>query len=179
MFCLRNPLTFRAKANLGEKWCEMWKKWSEIPPCILSVFTFCERFRVFHNKCIASLRPAIYLSWNRQKWAQNVKNEKCIAGYFAPLFLRFTPLFSLFAFCSNLCQGWHSRKTQRISWFYFFTTLIKHEIRIKCEKCIVNVSHFVACFTKCEIRKMCSQPKRAAFFPVQVTKKLVGDSSTC
>ncbi len=47
-------------------------------------------------------------------------------------------------------------KTQRILWFifsrpyvvYFFIALIKHEIRLKYEKCIVSVSHFMVCFTK-------------------------------
>ncbi len=31
---------------------------------------------------------------------------------------------------------------------YFFVALIKQEIRMKCEKCIVSVSYFVACFAK-------------------------------
>ncbi len=33
---------------------------------------------------------------------------------------------------------------------YFFVALIKHEIRIKCEKCTVSVLYFVVCFAKCE-----------------------------
>ncbi len=64
-----------------------------------------------------SLRPAIHLSQNMQKWAQTVKNEKCIAGCFASLFTHFTPLFSLFAtFCARvgICA-----KSQTILWFIF------------------------------------------------------------
>ncbi len=33
---------------------------------------------------------------------------------------------------------------------YFFAGLIKHEIHMKCEKCIVSVSYFVVWFAKYE-----------------------------
>ncbi len=82
----------------------------------------------------ALIRPAIYSSWN-------TKNKKCIMGYFAPLFL-------LFTFRSILREGWHSHEKSKDFVVYFFMVLIKYEIRLKCEKCIVSVSHFVTCFTK-------------------------------
>ncbi len=40
-------------------------------------------------------------------------------------------------------QGWHSRENSKNFVVYFFALLIKHEIRMKCERCIVNVSYFV------------------------------------
>ncbi len=76
------------------------------------------------------------------------KNEKCIAGYFASLFSHFVPLFSLFIFRSILRQGRHLREKSKDFVVYFSATLIKHEIRMKYEKCIVSVSYFVACFAK-------------------------------
>ncbi len=68
------------------------------------------------------------------------KTKKCIAGYFAPLFFAFRVPY--FAFCI-LRQGWHSRKNSKDFVIYFFAALIKHEIRMKYEKCIVSVLCFV------------------------------------
>ncbi len=106
------------------------------------------------------LRPAIHLSRNTREWAQNAKNEKCIAEYFTPLFSHFAPIFSLFAFCSNLRQCWHSHENSKDFMIYFFATLIKHEICMKCKKCMISVSYFVVCIMKNtrEMRKVYSQP---------------------
>ncbi len=48
-----------------------------------------------------------------------------------------------FAFRSILHQGRHSRENSKDFVVYFFGALIKHEIHMKCEKCIVRVSYFV------------------------------------
>ncbi len=78
--------------------------------------------------------------------SRNAKNKKCIAGYFSSLFSHFmllfscfTLLFSLFAFHSILHQGRYSCKNWKDFVVYFFAALIKHEICVKCEKCIVSV----------------------------------------
>ncbi len=74
---------------------------------------------------------------------RNAKNKKYIAVYFGSLFLYFKPLFSLFAF--------HARAAfeQKVKGFCgFFMALIKHKIRMKYRKYIVNVSYFVVCFVK-------------------------------
>ncbi len=89
----------------------------------------------------SSIRLAIHLS-------RNVTNEKCIAGYFAPFFSHFAPLFLLFVFCSISHLGRHSCENLKDFLVYFFAALIKHEICLQCEKCIVSVSHFVVCFAK-------------------------------
>ncbi len=71
------------------------------------------------------------------------KRTKCIAGYFASLFL-------LFAF----------RENSKDFVVYFFAALMKHGICLKCEKCTVSVSYFVV-FRKNirEIRNVYSRPK--------------------
>ncbi len=56
--------------------------------------------------------------------------------------------FSLFAFYSISRQGWHLGENLNDFIVYFFAALIKHEIHLKCKKCIVSVSHFVVCFAK-------------------------------
>ncbi len=96
----------------------------------------------------AFVRPAIRLSQNKRKWVRNVKNEKCVAEYFASLFSHFALLFSFFAFCSILHQGQHSHENSKDFVVYFFAALIKTEICLKCEKCIVSGSHFEVCFVK-------------------------------
>ncbi len=105
--------------------------------------------KIYH---ILFVRPAIHLSWNTQKWAQNVKNKKCIAGYFASL-------FSLFVFHSILHQGRHSRKNSKDFVVYFFTALMK------CENWIVNVSYFVVYFAKNtrKLQKMYSWPNSSDY----------------
>ncbi len=45
-------------------------------------------------------------------------------------------------------QGRHLRKRSKDFVVYFFALLIKHEIRMKCVKCIVSVWCFVVCFAK-------------------------------
>ncbi len=78
-----------------------------------------------------NLRPAIHLSRNMRKWLWNAKNEKCIAGYFAYFFGVSRPVFRFLHFA----QG--SVFVQKVKWFrvFFFVTLLKHEIRMKYEKC--------------------------------------------
>ncbi len=82
-----------------------------------------------------TLRLAIHLSQNTRKWSQNAKNKKCIVGYFVSLLciLRPLPLSSLFTFCSILCQGRHSCDKSKDFVVYFFTALIKLEM--KYEQC--------------------------------------------
>ncbi len=70
---------------------------------------------------------------------------KVYSGVFHVTFFAFRAPF--FAF-HILRQGWHSRKKSKDFVVYFFMALIKHEIRMKCEKCIVSVSYFLVCFTK-------------------------------
>ncbi len=90
--------------------------------------------------------------WRR---SQNVKNEKCTARYFA-----FHTPFSLLAFCSISQQVRHLREKLEDFVVYFFAALIKHEIPLKCEKCIVcgvfreNIRKVHA---KCEVRKVYSR----------------------
>ncbi len=84
---------------------------------------------------------ALNLSQNMQKRSQNAKNERSTAGYFVSL-------FSLFAFHSISRQGQHSHEKSKDFVVYFFTALIKHEIRMKSEKCIVNVLYSVKTFAK-------------------------------
>ncbi len=57
----------KKKTNYETLWCfvawwemqkqghKTWKKWCEIFPIHYSFFTFCKHFRIFSNKCIASL----------------------------------------------------------------------------------------------------------------------------
>ncbi len=45
-------------------------------------------------------------------------------------------------------QGRHACENSKDFVVYFFAALIKHKIHLECEKCIVSVSHFVACFAK-------------------------------
>ncbi len=102
---------------------------------IFSKISFSEIQGLLQNGCWLSpdrlVQQAIHLSQNTRKWAWNAKNKKCIAEYFVPLFSRFAPLFSLFAFHSILRQGWHSHKESNDFVVYFFAALIKHEIRAK------------------------------------------------
>ncbi len=84
----------------------------------------------------ASIRPAVHLSQNTRKCARN--------GAFCTTF---------FAFCSISRQGWHLCKKSKDFVVYFFAALIKHEIRMKCEKCIMSVMYSVVCFAK-NTRKM-------------------------
>ncbi len=87
-----------------------------------------------------SLMPVIHFPQNTRKQSQNAKNEKHIAGYFvfcAPFF----PFHILH-------QDQHLRKKSKDFVVYFFAALIKHEIRMKYEKCIASVSYFMARFAK-------------------------------
>ncbi len=74
------------------------------------------------------------------------KNEKCIlSGVFCvTLFVFCAPFFAF----RILCQCRHSSEKSKDFVVYFFAVLIKHEIRIKYEKCIESVSYFVMCFRK-------------------------------
>ncbi len=84
---------------------------------------------------ICMFKPAKHLSPNMWKWAQNVKNKKCISGYFAPLFSYFVALFSLFvpesAFVRKL-QGFCGLFFQGIN-----KTRNSHEIRKVYSQCFV------------------------------------------
>ncbi len=69
---------------------------------------------------------------------------------------------TFFAFCIS-CQGRRLCRKSKDFVVYFFEALIKHEIRMKYEKCIGSVSYFVVRFentceipVKCEIRKVYS-----------------------
>ncbi len=77
-----------------------------------------------------------------RKWTRNVKNEKCTAGYFTPLFSHFAPLFLQFAPGSAFAR---KLKGFRGS---FFHGINKTENSPEMRKCIVNVSHFMVCFAK-------------------------------
>ncbi len=88
------------------------------------------------------LRPAIHLSQNVRKRSRNMKNKKCVARCFASLFCVSRPFFHI------LHQGRHSHENAKDSVVYFFVALIKHEIRMKCEKCVVSVLYFIVCFAK-------------------------------
>ncbi len=85
------------------------------------------------------------------------QNEECIAGYFAPLFLRFAPLSSLFAFCAWDLRGKSNNfevfrninKTQNLheirkvySECFVFQGVFREKIRkisAKYEKCIAGL----------------------------------------
>ncbi len=89
------------------------------------------------------IRPTIHLPQNTRNVKSKVYSEVFRATFFA---FRISH------------QGLHSRKNSKNLVVYFFAALIKHEIRQKCEKCRVCVSHFMVCFAKtfakCEIRKV-------------------------
>ncbi len=57
---------------------------------------------------------------------------------------------SFFAFCvsQHFARGEHLREKSKDFLVYFFAALIKHEMRMKYKKCIVDVSYFVVCFAK-------------------------------
>ncbi len=77
--------------------------------------------------------------------------------YFASLFSHFASLFSLFAFHSILRQSRRSRENSKDLVVYFFAALIKHEICMKCEKCIESVSYFMIS----KMRKVYSRPNES------------------
>ncbi len=89
----------------------------------------------FEYNCNSGSRPAIHLSRNSRKRSQNAIIKKCSGRYFVSLFF-------------ILCKGRHLRKKSKDFSVYFFPALIKHEIRMKYEKCIVSVMYFVVCFAK-------------------------------
>ncbi len=57
-----------------------------------------------------------------------------------------------FAFCApffrflHFTQHLHENSKDFV--VCFFAVLVKHEIRMKCGKCIVSVSYFIVCFVK-------------------------------
>ncbi len=83
------------------------------------------------------ITPAIHLSQNTKKPLRNAKNKTCTVKYFAKYF---ASLFSHFA-------AFYARKVKDFV-SYFFMTLIKHEIYMKCGKRIASVSYFMVCFAK-------------------------------
>ncbi len=76
-----------------------------------------------------------------RKWARNVKNEKCITGYFAPLFSRFAALFLAFCISQHFAPG--SAFMQKVKGFFglFFRGINKtrnlHEMRKVYGECFV------------------------------------------
>ncbi len=91
------------------------------------------------------VQPAIHLSRNIMKCLQNVKNKKCIVGYFVSFFSHFASFFLILHFApfrtirSGIlakCRGIHS------------LFLCTHKIWMKYEQYIVGVSYFVVCFVK-------------------------------
>ncbi len=76
------------------------------------------------------------------------KTKSVQRGISRHFFSSYAPLFPLLAFHSILRPGRHSHKKSKDFVVHFFTALIKHELCMKYEKCIVNVSYFVVCFTK-------------------------------
>ncbi len=71
------------------------------------------------------------------------EKQKAYGGLFPVILFTFCPLFSLFAFHSIL-----PRKKLKDFVVYIFAALIKHEIRMKYEKCIASVLYFVEYFAK-------------------------------
>ncbi len=93
-------------------------------------------------------RPAVHLSQNTWKWE---RKPKVYSGTFRTTFFTFRAPFSVFH--TILYRGRHSREKSKDFMVYFFVALIKHKIRMKCEKCRVSVRYFVVCFAK-NIREM-------------------------
>ncbi len=87
-----------------------------------------------------------------EKTILKCKKRKWIARYFASLFSHFPSLFSLFVFHSISRHGRHSCEKLKDLVVYFFAALIKHEIHMKYEKYIVNVSYFMVCFVKIMVK---------------------------
>ncbi len=101
-----------------------------------------------------------------------MQKTKVLTWYFASLFSRFAFLFSLFVFHSISHQGWPSREKSKNFVVYFFTALIKHEIRMKYKKFIASISYYMVCFVKTfakyKIGKVYNRPYRvhpACFSP--------------
>ncbi len=84
------------------------------------------------------------------KYAKMGAKNKKYSRVFCAFFCVPSPFFT-FRCISRECR--HSCKNWKDFVVYFFAALIKHEIRVKCEKCIVSVSYFVMCFVK-NTRKM-------------------------
>ncbi len=74
------------------------------------------------------------------------EKQKLYSGIFRIIFFAFCTSFSRFPFRSISRKGRQSREKSKDFVVYFFATLIKHEIGMKCDKCIMSVSHFVVCF---------------------------------
>ncbi len=119
-----------------------------------------------HHKLKLSSRngiwPAIHLSQNTRKWAQNGKNEKWIARYFAPLFSHFAPLFLLFALRSISRNGRHSRENSKGFHDLFFRGINKtrnsSEMRKMYSECFAFCGVFYEIPVKCEKWKVYSWP---------------------
>ncbi len=152
----RRPIYISKRSIICSK--ILWRRLNCLSACFFSQFD-CSDSLFGYQDSYSSLRPIIHLSRNMRKWAGNAKNKMCISRYFAPLFSHFTSHFSVFTFCSISCQSRHSHKKSKDFAVYFFAALIKHEIRMKCEKCLVSVSYFMVCFTKNiqDIQKVYSQ----------------------
>ncbi len=97
---------------------------------------------------------------------EKCEKQKVYSGVFCATFF-FAFRASVFTFLI-LRQGRHLRKNSKDFVVYFFVALIKHKIRMKCEKCIVSVSYFVVCFAKNtrKMRKVYSRPYGSSFHEV-------------
>ncbi len=86
-------------------------------------------------------------SQNIQKRSRNAKSGVSSMVFHVPFFSFRPPFFCFSPFAAFCARSAFAQKSKDFV-VYFFTALIKHKIRIKCEKCIVSVSYFVVCFVK-------------------------------
>ncbi len=116
-------------------------------------------------RSLSIIRLAIHLSRNKRKWMRNAENEQYIAGYFAPLFSNFAPLFSLFVFHSISHRNWHMRKNLKDFLVYFCginKTQNSHKMRKVYSECFIFHCVLWRTLVKCKMRKVYSQPNRYA-----------------
>ncbi len=81
----------------------------------------------------------------REIYENGREKQKEYSGVLCVTFFAFcAPFFRFLHFAPRLASV---RKFEGFR-VYFFTALIKHEIRLKCEKCVVSVLYFVVCFAE-------------------------------
>ncbi len=76
------------------------------------------------------------------------EKQKVHSRVFHVTFFAFHVPFFSFRILQHFVPG--SAFVQKLKGFrgLFFAALVKHEIRLKCKKCILSVSYFVVCFAK-------------------------------
>ncbi len=79
------------------------------------------------------------------KMGAKCEKQKVYSGVLYVTFFTFDNPFFAFRISQ---QGRHSHENLKDFAVYFFAALIKHEIRLKCEKCKVSVPYFAVCFAK-------------------------------